>query len=439
MQLVLKHWIYSVLLLNASIWLFRNYDARLHFADNAFCLVQKMARITRGRLPQEDDAERIRASFSLQDKARKWLWVMGRKKHGYIVEKISVTGDIGPPIPVYLHRKKRRNHNQKAWGHPKGGVPLIVWFHGGGFVSGDAKDLDLHFALLRWLDSPIIVASVQYRLAPEWRFPAAVDDAITATTWLYKNAHVLGADPNRFCVGGFDAGGNLAAVLHREAPELGIRFHAAALFAPMLRYGATTRSYIDFSTIGSSSLSTRIWAWRCYCRAEDAGDPRCCPLESRDKLEAMALAPVVITTHRYDPLRDEGLEYANFLIDGNVTVLQEELRGSHSYALIADSQGARRAAKLFEKIVVAQDGYSSSNQEQEENSSTHHSSDGVEVDGHDGGASSAVSSSGSSGNLPSEAALTMNGSGSCDQADESSSSTSSSGKSSSGSREQDNQ
>jgi len=148
----------------------------------------------------------------------------------------------------------------------------------------------------------------------------------------------------------------------------------------------------------------------------------------------MALAPVVVTTHRFDPLRDEGLEYANFLIDGNVTVLQEELRGSHSYALIADSQGARRAAKLFERIVVEQDYLASKQQQQQqeeekehqpEEDNGAHSNDGVQIARCDG-VSSAASSTASSDNLSPAATPTLNGSGPYEQADDNSSSSSSS-------------
>jgi len=190
-------------------------------------------------------------------------------------------------------------------------LPVLVYFHGGGWVIGD---LDTHDVLCRQLAnaSGCGVVSVDYRLAPEHRFPAAVDDAIAATRWVAKQATALGLDATRLAVGGDSAGGNLAAVVciaARDAGDLPIVYQ-------LLIYPATDmrRSMPSHTTNGEGYLLTRdsITYYHDHY-IEDARhdlDWRASPLLAAD---LGRLPPALVITAGFDPLRDEGLAYADAL------------------------------------------------------------------------------------------------------------------------------
>jgi len=202
-----------------------------------------------------------------------------------------------------------------AGGEP---LPVLVYFHGGGFVIGD---LDTHDSLCRSLanESGARVISVEYRLAPENRFPAAVDDCFAAVKWLEENATELGIDPNRIAVGGDSAGGNLAAVVcllareNKNSPSIAFQL----LFYPSIKL---TRQFVQRPFGSGYRLVDRAIQWF-YCQyiPEDAddSDPRLSPIEAKD---LSGLPPAYILTAGYDPLRDEGIAYAEKLKQAGVTV-----------------------------------------------------------------------------------------------------------------------
>ena len=190
-------------------------------------------------------------------------------------------------------------------------LPVLVYYHGGGWVIGD---LDTHDTLCRELAnlSGCAVVSVDYRLAPEHVFPAAVDDALAATQWVHHHAADLHLDPARLAVGGDSAGGNLAAVvalLARDGGELPIAFQ-------LLIYPATEqrRDHPSHTENGQGYLLTNdtmdYFAGH-YLPARSAHDDwRASPLR-RDDLSR--LPPALVLTAGYDPLRDEGHAYAEAL------------------------------------------------------------------------------------------------------------------------------
>ena len=195
-------------------------------------------------------------------------------------------------------------------------LPVLVYYHGGGWVIGD---LDTHDTLCRELanGAGCAVASVDYRLAPEHRFPAAVDDCIAATRWLRSHAGALQLDATRLAVGGDSAGGNLAAVVAiaaRDAGDPPIRFQ-------LLIYPATDmgRGAPSHTTNGQGYLLTRdTIAYFCghYMGEASEADWRASPLLRED---LFGLPPALVITAGYDPLRDEGLAYAQRLSEaGNV-------------------------------------------------------------------------------------------------------------------------
>jgi acetyl esterase len=193
---------------------------------------------------------------------------------------------------------------------------LLVFFHGGGFVVGD---LDTHDNSCRFLarQAGVRVLAVDYRLAPEHRFPAAADDALAAFSWIRARAAELGADRARVAVGGDSAGGNLAAgVAQAMRSDEGPAFQL--LFYPWLDLSAKRDSYRLFGEGFYLTEAELDWYRAHYLGPDgDASDPRCSPLLTGD---LSGVAPAYIATAGFDPLRDEGEQYASRLRQAGVRV-----------------------------------------------------------------------------------------------------------------------
>jgi len=189
--------------------------------------------------------------------------------------------------------------------------PGLVYFHGGGWVIGD---LDSHDTVCRSLavHGELIVVAVHYRLAPEHKFPAAVEDAIAATKWLSFNASVLKIDASRLYVGGDSAGGNLAAVVSIAARDQGGPAIAGqVLIYPATDFAMTHPSHREPETSVLLTHSVIRWFRDHYLNAEhDQHDWRASPARTKD---LAGLPPTYIITAGADPLRDEGEEYAQRL------------------------------------------------------------------------------------------------------------------------------
>ena len=197
-------------------------------------------------------------------------------------------------------------------------APAVVYFHGGGWVIGDLETHDAPCRLLASL-ARCLVVSVDYRLAPEQVFPAAVDDALAAFLWVCREAPGLGVHPGRVAVGGDSAGGTLSAVVARLARDAG----GPAPALQLLIYPATdmTRSLPSQRTFAEGYLlSGELMDWFRNSYLPDASlasDPRASPLAAED---LRGLAPAVVLTAGYDPLRDEGRAYADRLEAAGVAV-----------------------------------------------------------------------------------------------------------------------
>jgi len=201
-----------------------------------------------------------------------------------------------------------------------GGVqrPLLVYYHGGGWVVGD---LDTHDGACRFLalQAGVNVLSVDYRLAPEHRFPAAVDDAVAAFRWAVLHAPELASDPARVAVGGDSAGGNLAAVVSQlTARDGGPRPAFQLLIYPVADLSTKHESYRLFREGFFLTEKQMDWYRGHYLSDESAArDPRASPLLAEPLKN---LPPAYVATSGFDPLRDEGERYARKLEAAGVPV-----------------------------------------------------------------------------------------------------------------------
>ncbi len=205
-------------------------------------------------------------------------------------------------------------------GAPDARSPVLVFFHGGGYVIGD---LDTHDHVCRKLANVArcAVVSVDYRLAPEHKFPAAVDDCAAALRWVVQNAQALGADPSRVAVGGDSAGGNLSANMAHFARDGAV----PPICFQLLLYPGTDMSEAQASyreEDGFSRFPLSLDACRYFFRHytngdQDRADPRAAPLHAPNFRD---LAPAFVLTAGYDPIRDEGMDYARKLARHGVRV-----------------------------------------------------------------------------------------------------------------------
>jgi acetyl esterase len=196
--------------------------------------------------------------------------------------------------------------------------PILVYFHGGGWTVGDL-DSDDHHCRQLCNAAACIVVSVDYRHAPEHQFPAAPQDAYDATVWVYRNADSLGGDPQRLAVGGVSAGGNLAAVVSLMARDSKqVRIRCQCLIVPALDVLYEGPSHRDLAVGFGLERATMDWFRSLYlARPEDAEHIHVSPLRAPD---LRSLPPALIVTAQYDPIRDEGLAYAERLRADGVPV-----------------------------------------------------------------------------------------------------------------------
>jgi len=231
-------------------------------------------------------------------------------------EPLSIPAPHGTiPARIYTPKTLRQKDGLAA---------CLVFFHGGGWVIGN---LDTHDVACRQLahEGELIVISVDYRLAPEHRFPAAVDDAIIAMKWIAANARQYGIDAARLIVGGDSAGGNLAAVVALDARD----GNGPAIAGQLLIYPATefSRKHASHREPDTSILLTHSgidWFVNHYMGDADISDWRASPARATT---LAALPPAYVLTAGADPLRDEGDEYAARLKEAGVPVTYKHFPG----------------------------------------------------------------------------------------------------------------
>ena len=238
-----------------------------------------------------------------------------------------------------------------------GPFPVLVWIHGGGFVIGSALESQ---ATARDLaaGAGCIVVSLDYRLAPEHKAPAALDDCISATRWVLDHATELGGDPDKIAVGGDSAGGNLSALV---ALELGDRLRYQVLVYPAVDLAMSG----DYPSLGENAdgylLEMSGMRWFVGHYLDDCGlsadDVRVSPMNASD--EALSRTPpAFVITAEFDPLRDEGEAYADRLRAAGVDVTQRRFDGQiHAFysmpsAIPASAEAVAQTVELLRKAFV---------------------------------------------------------------------------------------
>ncbi|MFI0352157.1 alpha/beta hydrolase [Actinomadura sp. 9N407] len=237
------------------------------------------------------------------------------------VRDLTVHGE-GGPVPVRLYRPAGRSP-----------LPALVYFHGGGWVIGGPDNVDAacrEFAAR----AGCAVLSVDYRLAPEHPFPAAVQDAWAVTAAATGEPGRFGVDPQAVAVAGDSAGGNLAAVVALLARERGVRLVHQLLVYPATDTAMDTASYAAYGTGYGLDAGSMGRFMRLYQGDADPADPRLAPLRAPDLAGA---APATVITAEYDVLRDEGEAYARRLQEAGVPVLLRRYEGMvHSFFLLPE-------------------------------------------------------------------------------------------------------
>ncbi|MDQ7810252.1 alpha/beta hydrolase [Amycolatopsis sp. A133] len=238
-----------------------------------------------------------------------------------------------PDVPVRVYAPANRTE----------AVPGLLYIHGGGFVLGN---LDMfHTALLHLVDElGIVIVSVDYRLAPEHPFPAPVEDCYAALVWVAAKADELGIDPARLGVAGESAGGGLSAAVallarDRGGPQLCFQY----LGIPELDDRLDTPSMRDYTDTPIWNRPNAVHSWTSYLGAEPGGadvSPYAAPARAAD---LSGLPPAFVTTCQFDPLRDEGIAYAQRLAHAGVAVELRHYPGTfHGSAMVETAEISRR-------------------------------------------------------------------------------------------------
>ncbi|GAB5901646.1 alpha/beta hydrolase [Mycolicibacterium mageritense] len=264
-------------------------------------ILQKVLQVVPFQLSTADGVDEARRKFSELPR---------REIHPEVVaENRTIDGPAGP-VPVRIYRPPAADGEI---------LPVVVFIHGGGWSVGDLDSYD-STARRHAVGAGAVVVSVDYRLAPEHPYPAAVDDVWAATQWVAGHAAELGADADRMAVAGDSAGGNLSAVVAQLARDAGgphIRFQL--LWYPATTWDTTLPSFRENAEAPILGLDAVKGFSKWYAGHVDLADPPATLVPAR-ATDLSGLPPAYIATAGHDPLRDDGARYAELLIAAGVPV-----------------------------------------------------------------------------------------------------------------------
>jgi acetyl esterase len=227
----------------------------------------------------------------------------------------------GGPVPLRVYVPVTAPADEK--------LPVVVYFHGGGWTIGSHDTVEPQCRYMANAAQAIFV-SVEYRLAPEHKFPAAFDDCQWAVRWVHEHAEEIGADPDRIAVAGDSAGGNLTAVTAQQLRDSGPRLSAQVLICPITNLIFDSPSYVE--NADGPVLTRRMqdrWVENYLDDPALRHDPRVSPLLAND---FSGLPPATVITASHDPLRDEGIAYAGRLSEAGVPTRHRNWEGyTHSF------------------------------------------------------------------------------------------------------------
>ena len=256
---------------------------------------------------------------------------------GAVINTNEIPSPHGP-IPIRLYRPESQPADTV--------VPVLLYFHGGGFVINRPEDLDVPCTLLCQA-ADCLIASVDYRLAPDHPFPQGLEDVWMALQWAQQNAGEWGADPQRLAVGGDSAGGNLAAVcaqLTRDqgGPDLALQL----LFYPNTDLNGDYPSRHEFATGYNLEWEGMEWFINHYITdPKDLQNPKVSPIRAKDFSK---LPPALVFTAGYDPLRDEGHAYVEKLKAAGIAVQHEYLASMiHGFLTMRS-----RSPKMIDRVMA---------------------------------------------------------------------------------------
>jgi len=304
--------------------------------DEQISLLLRFQRLMADATQEPESIDQMRRSLRDSILALKRAGALFEKVHS--VHSFDIPGPAGR-IPVRLYQPSEETC-----------LPVFVLFHGGGWVMGD---LDTHDNMARFISKRgnCIVLSIDYRLAPEHPFPAAVEDSFTAVCWAAEHAVELSGNPQKLMVGGDSAGGNLAAVVAQIAIQRG----GPVLAGQVLLYAGINGAYLDtpsYREFGDKDygLPKRNVEWfMSQYMPDPAGwlDPRASPLLEKD---LHGLAPALIVTAEFDVLRDEAEEYAKKLEAAGVKTILLRCNGmTHGFLSMAGV--IRRSEIYFDRVI----------------------------------------------------------------------------------------
>jgi len=271
---------------------------------------------------------------------------------GGVDQAVGITYGTAPArdeheIPLRLYRPRGLRDSRTD-------VPVVMWFHGGGWVLGNVVGYDPVCSFIA-AEVGCVVVSVDYRMAPEHRAPVAVEDCVDATTWVGVNGDVLRADTSRMAVAGDSAGGNLAAVVAQVLRDHGdTRLRHQALIYPatdLTMASASIREHPNAPVLTKRSMD----AYRDHYVpvGHDLSDPLLSPLFGR----LDGLPPALVQTADHDPIRDDGIRYAAALRDAGVpTRLTNYLKMPHGFAFMpgaAPAVGRQQRWELASELTAA--------------------------------------------------------------------------------------